>query len=157
MKKQIISLLMATVLGVVLTIGVMTVLAKPVPVNVDPQSTGITRYLVTTARFSSVSYTAAQTATSDGLNTDPFGSVQIQQTGVVTGAAIPIAITVQFSNDSLGCGTASLAWTSTTVYTTTGSVGDLREIDVLGRCMRIQVTATSTFTPSVFLRFISRQ
>ena len=119
--------------------------------------TGITRYYYFPTQFALASYTSTQTASSVGIDLGMYGTAQIQVVPMVTSTQATSA-TLQFSNSPLACSSASVPWTTATSYTVTStSTGDLREVQTLGRCFRIQIGSTSPiFTPTVYMRVLNR-
>lgn len=142
-----------------------------------PTGSFILQYAPVQATFASTSYTSTQTATSTPVDLGRYGSIQIQTSVVVTGSQVT-TIVPQFSNELVPCSlvstwvtateqviyTAALSGTTSAPtmadvllsYSLTGSTADNREMIVLGRCFRLSITSTGTFTPTGYLRFLMR-
>jgi hypothetical protein len=118
-----------------------------------------------------------QTSYTGGYLAGAFGVVQIQAYAVVSGTGYFTA-TPQFSNEPVACSSvdATTGWfdavsyvadTTTTSGTTTVTEGSItpqlvlsatvagREVDVLGRCLRLKMEGASYFTPTIYVRMVN--
>ena len=156
--------------GVLVCLLVLVSLSQ-IPARVSPARAGnIIGYQIVTAEDGSVAYTE-NTYTSAYLAGD-FGDLVLQVNNDISGTAAMV-VTPQFSNQNGSCG-AVTDWADATVgavsvtriSTNTDSVifgtyvisksisGDastMLRFQGAGRCLRVKMAASTTFTPSVYL------
>jgi len=152
---QLVLLAMATVLGLLATIGVVGLL-QPQPVDADSIIGYSTRQLEDgTAGYTTTHY-------SDAVLCQDFAHLRVQATAPVsaTGGVTTtgnITITPQFSIEPVGCGSVT-AWFSATAFTVPAGYYTGTTIAVPGRCVRLQYTnaaTTTLFTPTTYIQLLN--
>lgn len=145
-------------LGLVLVLAVLLVgswFFRPQPEAVEAST--VVGYNTTTLAGGTTRYGYTTTAYSDAYLGGGYGLVQVQGLAGASVSTATLTYTPQFSNQPNVSCAAVTAWFNGTAITATGTANTGAEYTILGRCVRVKITASSGyFTPTIYARFLNR-